>query len=144
MSLGDAVELRDSSSMQCPVADPACRLCAPTGQCQLSPGILHSQSKHCLSLQATLSGASQQFLHLPLCCISQQWLQPPTSLVFAAVCAQINGSTLAATATQQEVAPWPHQSLRLSSAVWCELVSHFLLAHLQVHTLYPVAKAALW
>lgn len=25
-----------------------------------------------------------------------------------------------------------------------ELVSHLVLAHLQVHTLYPVAKAALW
>lgn len=106
----------------------------------------NSQSIVFHSLQVTLSGAeSQQCLHphslfAPLsigCNLPQIWCS-------AAVRADTNGSTLAAEATHHEVAHASITSLCFYSAVWCELVSHRVLAHLQVHTSYPVVKAALW
>ena len=144
---GDTIRLQHSSSMQCPMANPACCLCAPTDWCQLRPGLLQFQSSLLHSLQVTPQWSRiAQFLHPHSlfvlfssgCNHQQVWYS-------AAVCAPKMGSTLAAKATHHEVALWPHQSLCLSSAVWCELVSsHLVLAHLQVHILYPVAKEALW
>lgn len=92
LAFGDTIRSQDSSSMRCPMANPACCLCAPTNWCQLSPGLLQFQSSLLHSLQVTPQWSRiAQFLHPHSLFVffssdQQVWYS-------AAVCAPKMGST---------------------------------------------------